>query len=254
MSVAAEGSGGIDALSQFALTTHLGPLGASVNFTQSNLMMLVAAGLTLALVILGMRPRAMVPGRLQAAAEMGYETVMSMCVDTIGEEGKKYFPVVFTLFFFILFGNLIGVCPLFFTFTSHIAVTMALPLFVFVFVTVVALKNHGLHFFSFFVPPGVPSLLLPLMVLIEVISYLSRIISLSVRLFANMMAGHVMLEVFGAFIVMLGGLGVLGYPAAGLSLAVNVLLIGFEILVACLQAYVFAVLTCIYLHDAVHLH
>ena len=250
----ASGSGGIDALGQFALTTHLGPIGASVNFTQSNLMMLVAAVLTVALMWIGMRPRAMVPGRLQAAAEMGYETVMSMCVDTIGNEGKKFFPIVFTLFFFILFGNLLGVFPYFFTFTSHIAVTMALSLFVFVLVTVVALREHGMHFFSYFVPPGVPGLLIPLMVLIEVISYLSRIISLSVRLFANMMAGHVMLKVFGSFIVMLGGLGVIGYPAAGLSLAVNTLLIGFELLVACLQAYVFAVLTCIYLHDAVHLH
>lgn len=250
----ASGSGGIDALGQFALTTHLGPIGASVNFTQSNLMMLVAAVLTVALMWVGMRPRAMVPGRLQAAAEMGYETVMSMCVDTIGDEGKKFFPIVFTLFFFILFGNLLGVFPYFFTFTSHIAVTMALSLFVFMLVTVVALREHGMHFFSYFVPPGVPGLLIPLMVLIEVISYLSRIISLSVRLFANMMAGHVMLKVFGSFIVMLGGLGVIGYPAAGLSLAVNTMLIGFELLVACLQAYVFAVLTCIYLHDAVHLH
>ena len=217
-------------------------------------MMVISALLTIGLVWLGMRPRAMIPGRLQAAAELGYETVMSMCVDTIGEEGKKYFPVVFTLFFFILFGNLLGVFPLFFTFTSHIAVTLALSLFVFIMVTLVALKEHGLHFFSYFVPPGVPTALLPLMVLIEVISYLSRIISLSVRLFANMMAGHVMLEVFGAFIVMLGALGALGYAAAGLSLAVNTMLIGFELLVASLQAYVFAVLTCIYLHDAVHLH
>ncbi|MGE0222315.1 MAG: F0F1 ATP synthase subunit A [Acetobacteraceae bacterium] len=247
-------SGGIDALGQFELATHLGPIGASVNFTQSNLMMVIAAGLTLGLLILGMRPRALVPGRLQAAAEMGYETLMSMCIDTIGPEGKRFFPIVFTLFFFILFGNLLGVFPYFFTFTSHIAVTLALSLFVFVLVTVVALREHGLHFFSYFVPPGVPALLMPLMVLIEVISYLSRIISLSVRLFANMMAGHVMLEVFGAFIVMLGGLGFLGYVPAGLSLGVNTLLIGFELLVATLQAYVFAVLTCIYLHDAVHLH
>jgi len=252
--VAAEASGGIDALGQFQLSTHLGPIGASVNFTYANTMMLVASLLTLGLLIFGMRPRAMVPGRLQAAAELGYETIMSMCVESIGEEGKKYFPVVFTLFFFILFGNLLGVFPHFFTFTSHIAVTMALSLFVFVFVTAVALKEHGLHFFSYFVPPGVPALLIPLMVLIEVISYLSRIISLSVRLFANMMAGHVMLEVFGSFIVMLGGLGFLGYFPAGLSLGVNTLLIGFELLVASLQAYVFAVLTCIYLHDAVHLH
>jgi F-type H+-transporting ATPase subunit a len=147
-----------------------------------------------------------------------------------------------------------GVFPYFFTFTSHIAVTLALSLTVFILVTVVALKEHGLHFFSYFMPQGVPVALAPLMVLIEVISYLSRIISLSVRLFANMMAGHVMLEVFGAFIVMLGAVGLIGWLPAGLSLAVNTALIGFELLVATLQAYVFAVLTCIYLHDAVHLH
>ncbi len=250
----ASASGGIDALGQFQLQTHLGPIGASVNFTQSNMMMVAAAVVTVGLVWLGMRPRAMVPGRLQAAAEMGYETVMSMCVDTIGPEGKKFFPIVFTLFFFILFGNLLGVFPYFFTFTSHIAVTMALSLFVFILTTVVALREHGLHFFSYFKPEGIPPVLAPLMVAIEIISYLSRIISLSVRLFANMMAGHVMLKVFGSFIVMLGGVGILGLVPAGLSLAVNSMLIGFEILVACLQAYVFAVLTCIYLHDAVHLH
>ncbi len=250
----ASASGGIDALGQFQLQTHLGPIGASVNFTQSNLMMVAAAVVTVGLVWLGMRPRAMVPGRLQAAAELGYETVMSMCVDTIGPEGKKFFPIVFTLFFFILFGNLLGVFPYFFTFTSHIAVTMALSLFVFILTTVVALREHGLHFFSYFKPEGIPPVLAPLMVAIEIISYLSRIISLSVRLFANMMAGHVMLKVFGSFIVMLGGVGILGLVPAGLSLAVNSMLIGFEILVACLQAYVFAVLTCIYLHDAVHLH
>ncbi|HET6608839.1 MAG TPA: F0F1 ATP synthase subunit A [Rhodopila sp.] len=252
--MAAEGSNSIDALGQFQLHPALGFLGESVNFTQANLMMVVAGLAVLALLYVGMRPRAMVPGRLQAAAELGYEFVLSMCVETIGEEGRRYFPFVFTLFFFILFGNLLGVFPLFFTFTSHIAVTLALALLVFFLVTIVAIKEHGLHFFSYFVPQGIPKLLAPLMVLIEVISYLSRIISLSVRLFANMMAGHVMLEVFGAFIVMLGGLGVLGYFPAALSLGVNTLLIGFELLVATLQAYVFAVLTCIYLHDAVHLH
>jgi F-type H+-transporting ATPase subunit a len=252
--VAAEGSNSIDALGQFQLHPALGFLGGSVRFTQSNLMMVVAGVAVLALLWVGMKPRAMVPGRLQAAAEMGYETIMSMCVDNIGPEGRKFFPFVFTLFFFILFGNLLGVFPLFFTFTSHIMVTLALSLMVFILVTAVAIKEHGLHFFSYFVPQGIPIALAPLMVLIEVISYLSRIISLSVRLFANMMAGHVMLEVFGSFIVMLGGLGLLGYFPAALSLGVNTILIGFELLVATLQAYVFAVLTCIYLHDAVHLH
>ncbi|MBN8929422.1 MAG: F0F1 ATP synthase subunit A [Rhodospirillales bacterium 69-11] len=252
--MAAEGSSSIDALSQFKLSTALGPIGASVNFTQSNMMMVIAGLLTLALLWVGMRPRAMVPGRLQAAAELAYEFILSMCTETIGPEGRRFFPFVFSLFFFILFGNLMGVFPYAFTFTSHIAVTLALSLLVFILVTVVALKEHGVHFFSYFVPAGVPKVLIPLMVLIEVISYLSRIISLSVRLFANMMAGHVMLEVFGAFIVMLGAAGAIGWIPAALSLSVNTALIGFELLVATLQAYVFAVLTCIYLHDAVHLH
>jgi F-type H+-transporting ATPase subunit a len=250
--VAAGGS--IDALSQFKLHSALGPIGASVNFTQANLMMVVASVLVLGLLWLGMRPRAMVPGRLQSAAEMAYETVMNMCLETIGEEGRKYFPFVFTLFFFILFSNLLGVFPYFFTFTSHIAVTLGLTVFVVGLVTFVAIRIHGWHFFSYFVPQGVPAALLPLLVPIEILSYVSRLISLSVRLFANMMAGHVMLDVFGAFVIMLGTAGVIFWLPAGFSLAVNVALIGFELLVATLQAYVFAVLTCIYLHDAVHLH
>ena len=252
--MAASTSGGIDALSQFTLHRALGPFGAPVNFTQANLFMVIAGLLTVALLYYGMRPRAMVPGRFQAAAEMAYEAVMSMCVDTIGEEGRRFFPFVFTLFFFILFGNLLGVWPYDFTFTSHIAVTLALAVFVVILVTVVALRIHGLHFFSYFMPKDVPVALAPILVPIEVMSYLSRIISLSVRLFANMMAGHVMLEVFAAFTIMLGGLGLAGYLPAAVALLVNVALIGFEILVATLQAYVFAILTCIYLHDAVHLH
>jgi F-type H+-transporting ATPase subunit a len=252
--VAAEGHSSIDPLSQFKLAPVFGPLGGTLHFSNASLMMLVASVLTLLLIWVGMSPRAMIPGRLQSAAEMAYETVMTLCVEQIGHEGKKFFPFVFTLFFFILFGNLMGVFPLFFTFTSHIAVTLALSLFVFGLVTFVALKEHGLHFFSYFVPKGVPVVLLPLMVVIEVISYLSRIISLSVRLFANMMAGHVMLEVFAGFVVMLGTAGGIYLLPAGLSLGVNVILIGFELLVASLQAYVFAILTCIYLHDAVHLH
>jgi F-type H+-transporting ATPase subunit a len=252
--LAAEGHSGIDALSQFKLAPVFGSIGETLHFSQANVMMLVAGVLTLLLMWVGMSPRAMIPGRLQSAAEMAYETVMTLCIEQIGHEGKKFFPFVFTLFFFILFGNLMGVFPLFFTFTSHIAVTLALSLFVFCLVTVVALKEHGLHFFSYFVPQGVPVVLLPLMVVIEIISYLSRIISLSVRLFANMMAGHVMLEVFAGFVVMLGTAGGIYLLPAGLSLSVNVVLIGFELLVASLQAYVFAILTCIYLHDAVHLH
>jgi F-type H+-transporting ATPase subunit a len=251
--VAAQG-GGIDAMGQFELHTALGPIGASVNFTQANLFMVIAGLLTLGLLWVGMRPRAMVPGRLQSAAEMAYETVMSMCVDTIGPEGRAFFPFVFTTFFFILFGNLLGLWPYDFTFTSHIAVTLALTVFVVALVTIVGLRIHGWHFFSYFVPPGVPLVLTPLLVPIEILSYLSRLISLSVRLFANMMAGHVMLEVFGAFVFMLGAAGIIFWVPAGLALLVSVALIGFEILVGVLQAYVFAILTCIYLHDAVHLH
>lgn len=245
--------GKINALSQFALHPVLGPLGR-MGFSQSTLMMVVAAALTLALLVLGMRPRAMVPGRLQAAAEMIYEFTYNMCVETIGPEGRRFFPFVFTLFLFILVGNLLGVFPYFFTFTSHIVVTLALTLAVVIMTTLVGLFIHKLHFFSYFVPQGVPKALLLLLVPIEVLSYFSRIISLSVRLFANMMAGHVMLEVFGAFVIMLGSAGLLGLLPAGLALGVNTILIGFELLVAVLQAYVFAILTCIYLHDAVHLH
>src|SRR5580698_1264599 len=164
--VAAEGHGSVDALSQFRLEPVFGHLGETLHFSNANVMMLAAGALTLLLMWVGMSPRAMIPGRLQSAAEMAYETVMNLCVEQIGPEGRKFFPFVFTLFFFILFGNLMGVFPLLFTFTSHIAVTLALSLFVFCLVTFVALKEHGLHFFSYFVPKGIPVVLTPLMVLI----------------------------------------------------------------------------------------
>ena len=186
---------------------------------------------------------------------MAYETVMSMCVDTIGPEGRGLLPVRLHAVLLHPVRQPAGrLWPYDFTFTSHIAVTLALTVFVVALVTFVGLRIHGLHFFSYFVPQACPSRWLPLLVPIEILSYLSRLISLSVRLFANMMAGHVMLEVFGAFVVMLGAAGVIFWVPAGLALAVNVALIGFELLVATLQAYVFAILTCIYLHDAVHLH
>jgi len=251
--VAAEGKA-IDALGQFTLNTALGPLGASVNFSQANMLMVVGGVLTLALLYFGMRPRAVVPGRLQALAEISYKFVHDMCVDQIGDEGKRYFPFVFTIFFFVLMGNLIGLFPFQFTYTSHIAVTGALATMVVVVTTVVALKIHGLHFFAYFFPDGAPKALAPLIIPIEVISYLSRLVSLSVRLFANMVAGHVMLKVFASFIVMLGAAGVLGQIIAVGPVVLTVGLVGFELLVAFLQAYVFAILTCIYLHDAVHLH
>jgi len=175
-----------------------------------------------------------------------------MSVEQIGPQGSRYFPFVFTLFFFVLMGNLLGLLPYSFTYTSHIAVTFALALTVFVLVTIVALLLHGLHFFSYFVPQGAPKLLIPVLVPIEAISYLSRLISLPVRLFANMVAGHVMMEVFATFLVLMASAGAVGIFAAIFPQIVNVILIGFELLVAALQAYVFALLTCLYLHDAVH--
>jgi F-type H+-transporting ATPase subunit a len=196
-----------------------------------------------------------VPGRLQALAETAYEFVHDLVVGQVGDEGKRFFPFVFSLFMFILLGNLLGLLPYAFTFTSHIAVTFALAALVIVVVTIVALAIHGTHFFSYFFPEGAPKLLAPLIIPIEIISYLSRPVSLSVRLFANMVAGHVMLKVFATFVVMIGSAaGVLGIVGAALPFAVNVALVGFELLVAFLQAYVFAILTSIYLHDAVHLH
>jgi F-type H+-transporting ATPase subunit a len=172
----------------------------------------------------------------------------------VGDEGKRFFPFVFSLFMFVLLGNLLGLIPYAFTFTSHIAVTFGLAAIVFVLITVVGLVIHGTHFFGYFFPEGAPKVLAPLIIPIEIISYLSRPVSLSVRLFANMVAGHVMLIVFASFVVMIGSVGAVGIFGAALPLAVNVALYGFELLVAFLQAYVFAILTSIYLHDAVHLH
>ncbi|MBW8271406.1 F0F1 ATP synthase subunit A [Caldovatus aquaticus] len=251
--MAAEGKA-IDALSQFALTPVLGKVGASVGFTQSNAHMLIAVGLVTALMMWGTARRAVVPGRLQALAEAAYEFVHEMATGQIGEEGKRFFPFLFSLFMFILFGNLLGMLPYAFTFTSHIAVTFTLAAIVFVLITAVGLAIHGWHWFSYFKPEGLNPALAVLVVPIEIISYLSRPISLSVRLFANMVAGHVMLKVFASFVVMLGTAGVLGVLGAAAPLAINVALVGFEFLVAFLQAYVFAILTSIYLHDAVHLH
>ena len=252
--MAAEAAPKIDALGQFELHHALGAVGQSVNFTQSNLMMVVGAALILGTLYYGAKPRAIVPGRLQALAEMAYSGIMDMAVGSIGPEGKRFFPFIFALFFFVLMGNILGLLPYSFTYTSHIAVTAGLAVMVIVIVTVVALRIHGLHFFSYFFPEGAPKLLAPLIIPIEVISYLSRPVSLSIRLFANMVAGHVMFEVFGTFILILAGAGAVTGALGILPLALNVILEGFELLVAALQAYVFAILTCIYLHDAVHLH
>ncbi len=245
----------IDALGQFRLETGLGPLGRAVNFTNSNEAMLGAAVIIVVLFAIGLRRGALIPGRVQALVELLYEFVRNMCLETIGEEGLRFFPLVFTLFSFILLGNLLGLFPYFFAFTSHIAVTLTLALFVFIFSTGVGFYVHGFGFLKFFVPAGVPGWLLPLLVPIEIISYLSRPVSLSVRLFANMTAGHVMWEVFAGFMLLLtASFGIFGAIAAVVPLGLNVALVALELLVAGLQAYVFAILTCLYLHDAVHMH
>ncbi len=245
----------IDALGQFKLHHGWGLIGQSVNFTQSNAWMVAGGVLVLGLLYFGMRPRATVPGRLQALAELCYDFIYKMCDDQIGDGGRRFFPFIFTLFFFVLMGNLLGLLPFAFTYTSHIAVTFGLALMVIVLVTTVAIVENGTKFFTvYFFPPGAPKLLAPLIIPVEIISYLSRPVSLSIRLFANMVAGHVMLDVFATFILMLSAFGAVGTVAGVFPLAINVVLIGFELLVAFLQAYVFAILTCIYLHDAVHLH
>ena len=222
--------------------------GIDASFTNASLYMVVAITLISFLTIWGMRGRALVPTRMQSIAEISYEFIANMVRDNVGPDGQKYFPFVFTLFMFVLFCNMLGMTPYSFTVTSHIIVTFALASVVFLGVTVIGFIKHGLGFLKFFVPSGVPKALLPLLVVIEVISYLTRPISLSVRLFANMMAGHTMLKVFGAFVV---GLGFLGGWA---PLAFMVAFTGLEIMVAFLQAYVFAILTCIYLNDALHMH
>jgi F-type H+-transporting ATPase subunit a len=195
-----------------------------------------------------MSRRAMVPGRLQSIAELSYEFIANMLQENVGSAGRQYFPFVFTLFLFILFANVLGMIPYSFTPTSHIIVTFAMAAVVFIGVTVIGFMRHGAHFLSLFVPKGVPWPLLLLLVPIEVLSYFIRPVSLSLRLFANMMAGHTMLKVFGGFVVALGLLG--GWA----PLAFVVALTGLEIGIAFLQAYVFTVLTCLYLNDAVHLH
>ena len=227
------------------LDFHIGSLDAS--FTNSALWMLIAVALATVVFVIGMSRKAMVPGRLQAVAELGYEFIAGMVRDNVGNAGKKYFPFVLTLFVFILFCNVLGLVPYSFTPTSHIIVTFAMAATVFIGVTIIGFARHGLHFVSFFVPKGVPFVLLLLLVPIEIISYFVRPFSLSIRLFANMLAGHTMLKVFGGFVVMLG------VYAGWAPLAFIVAFTGLELLIAFLQAYVFAILTCLYLNDAIHL-
>lgn len=245
------GAGGMpDPMHQFEIDRII-PInisGLDASFSNASLWMLIAVLAIAGLLIYSMRGRALVPTRMQSIAELAYEFVANMVRDNVGTDGMKYFPFIFTLFTFILACNMLGMIPYSFTVTSHIIVTFALAAVVFIGVTVIGFIRHGAGFLKFFVPTGVPAPMLLLLVPIELISYLTRPLSLSVRLFANMMAGHTMLKVFGSFVV---GLGILGGWA---PLAFMVAFTGLEILVAFLQAYVFAVLTCLYLNDALHMH
>ena len=225
---------------------NLGPV--NLSFTNSSLFMLISSATIILLLFLGTKKKLIIPSKIQLISEMSYSFVAKMINDTAGASAKPFFPFIFTLFMFVLFCNMVGMLPYSFTVTSHIIVTFVLAATIFIGVTVIGFMKHGIRYLELFVPKGVPVVLLPLIVIIEIISYLSRPVSLSVRLFANMMAGHTMLKVFGGFVISLGLLG--GWLPLGFSVALT----GLEILVAFLQAYVFAILTCIYLNDALNLH
>jgi len=246
----------MDPIHQFQIVNlfPLGKLGASeIAFTNSAAFMLLAVVLLTGFLVLGTAGGRAVPTRLQSAAELTYEFVADMLRSTAGHEGMRFFPFVFTIFMFVLVLNLFGLIPFAFTVTSHVIITAALALTVFFTVLGYGLIRHGFHFFNLFVPKGVPIYILPMIVAIEILSFVSRPISHSVRLFANMLAGHIALKVFAGFIILLGGaLGAIGWAGGVLPFAMIVALTALEALVAFLQAYVFAILTCIYLNDAIH--
>ena len=219
-----------------------------ISFTNASLFMIISTVSILLVFNLGSKRNSVLPNKMQLLAELSYTFVAKMISDTAGSKAKPYFAFIFSLFMFVLFCNMFGMIPYTFTVTSHIIVTFILASFIFIGVTVIGFIKHGFGYLKLFVPSGVPAVLLPLIVVIEIISYLSRPISLSVRLFANMMAGHTMMKVFGGFVISLGLVG------GWLPLSFSVALTGLEILVAFLQAYVFAILTCIYLNDALNLH
>lgn len=245
-----------DPLHQFVITPIV-PLeigGVDLSFTNSSLWMMIGVVVSVGFISAAMNRKALVPGRMQAFVEIFYEMVAGLVRSNIGAEGRKYFPFIFTLFVLVMMGNLLGLIPYSFTFTSHVIVTMALSFLIFGMVILMAIARHGLHFFAHFAPPGVPWFVYPLLVPIEIVSYLARPITHGLRLFANMMAGHIMLKVFASFsVAMVGALGVLGIFAGIIPMLVNAGLIAFELLIALLQAYVFAILACIYLKDTVEM-
>ncbi|MEF2070503.1 F0F1 ATP synthase subunit A [Consotaella aegiceratis] len=246
----------VDPIHQFQIT-RLIPIeigGVDLSFTNSSLFMVITAGLAAGFLYWSTSGRGLIPSRVQSISELLYEFTAGMLRDAAGTQGMRFFPFVFAIFTFVLLANLIGLFPFFFTITAHIIVTFTLAITVMAVVTGYGIYKHGLSWFRVFVPSGVPPVILPFVVLIEVISYLSRPVSHSVRLFANMLAGHITLEVFAGFVVSLGTLGALGVTGAILPLFMVVALSALELIVAVLQAYVFAILTCMYLNDAVHPH
>ena len=219
-----------------------------ISFTNASLFMIISALAIISVFFAGTKRKAIVPTKIQLLTELSYTLVSKMISDIAGSKAKPYFPFIFSLFMFVLFCNMLGMLPYSFTVTSHIIVTFALAAVIFIGVTIIGFVNHGIRYLKIFIPSGVPVVLLPIIVIIEIISYLSRPVSLSVRLFANMLAGHTMLKVFGGFVISLGIIG------GWLPLSFTVALTGLEILIAFLQAYVFAILTCIYLNDALNLN
>ena len=222
--------------------------GVDLAFTNSSISMVITVLFITLFLTLTVNPRSIIPSRMQLISELCYNFIAQLLNDTVGDQGKRYFPFVFSIFMFVLIGNMVGMIPYQFTFTSHIIVTFALATVVFIGVTILGFVNHGIRFITFFYIPGVPFYMHPLLIPIEVISYLSRPISLSVRLFANMLAGHTLLKVFAGFVVSMP------FFTGVLPLTFIVALTGLEILIAFLQAYVFAILTCLYINDAYHLH
>ncbi len=227
--------------------------GIDLSFTNSSLWMVIAALLSIVFFVTASRKKAMVPSRLQAMSELTYAFIANMVRENIGTHGRQYFPLIFTVFMVVFLGNALGLIPYSFTYTSHIIVTAALAVMIFLMVIVIGIFKHGMHFFSLFLPPGVPLWLTPLVIPIEILSFCIRPVTLSVRLFANMIAGHILLKVIAGFSVGMISMGFAGYALGILPMLFNVILIGFEFLIAFLQAYVFAILSCIYLKDTVEL-
>jgi F-type H+-transporting ATPase subunit a len=246
-----------DPIHQFQIKELAGPVnigGLEISFTNSALFMGLAVATVTVILVAAAARGALVPGRLQSLGEVWYEFIHNMVHNVLGPEGKPFFPLVFSLFSFVLAANMLGMFPYFFTVTSHVVVTASLAVFVVALVVVVGIAKHGLGWFKLFVPHGVPAVILPFISMIEIISFLSRPVSLGLRLFGNMLAGHIVLKVFAGFVVSLGALGIGGILGAVAPLFMAVALTALEFLVAFLQAFVFAILTCVYLNDALHTH